>query len=77
MTSWIVIDGGVFFAAAVEEMYSQQAKDLLGWVRTQRLKLAAPSLCLYEMASIVRKTVHREAVSADDGEKLLNQLLEH
>lgn len=77
MTSWIVIDGGVFFAASVEEPDSQQARDLLDWVKTERLNMAAPGLCLYEMASIVRKYVHRDTMTADYGKRLLDRLLRH
>lgn len=77
MTSWIVIDGGVFFSAAVQEPHSQQANELLLWVQAQRLKMAAPALCLYEMASTVRKTVHRQVITVEFGAALLDQLMKH
>jgi predicted nucleic acid-binding protein len=75
MTSWIVIDAGVFLASVLQEQYSDQVAALLEWVKNEGLSLAAPELCRYEMASSLRKIAHRGPISPPDGERLLTYLL--
>lgn len=75
MNSWIVIDSGVLIASVIEETYTEQADDLLEWIDRQNLKIVAPMLLRYEVAATLRKLVYRGSIEAEDGARLLTQIL--
>lgn len=74
MTSWIVLDSGVFIATVVDEEQTNKARHLVHWIGTEGMNITAPTLCLYEMASTMRKIVRRGQITSEDGARLLHRL---
>lgn len=55
MTSWVVVDAGVFLTAVLVERYTPQAKALLRTWDRQGIQAAAPALFRYEIVAVMRK----------------------
>jgi predicted nucleic acid-binding protein len=75
MTSWVVLDSGVLLAAVLPEQYSVQAKRLLERLSAQATRLAAPLLFRYEVVAVLRKYVHRRALTLEEAAQHLDLLL--
>jgi predicted nucleic acid-binding protein len=66
----------VFLKVAVEELDSEQVRELWAeWARAS-VELVAPTLLFYEVASSLRKKIVREGFTPDEAESSLHYLLD-
>src|SRR5258707_9257729 len=77
MTAWVVADSGIFIATALKETYSVQAEQLVRNWREQGIQIAAPTLFRYEIIAVMRKSVFRGNVSAEQAITGRDALLEY
>lgn len=71
MINNLVIDSNVFFKIIANEPDSLQAENLLNWCLDNSVKLYAPKLFEYEIASITQKAVRENRFDKTINESLL------
>jgi predicted nucleic acid-binding protein len=75
MTSWVVVDSGIYLTSALNEPHAANANDLLATLVASQFQLAAPYLFRYELVSVIRKHVARGTITLADGRTMLQGLL--
>jgi predicted nucleic acid-binding protein len=76
MTSCVVIDAGFAFKLLLPNPARDQLKQLLRQWSSQGIELYAPSLWLYELTSILTKTVHFGEIDERDARDSLSLAVE-
>jgi predicted nucleic acid-binding protein len=75
MTSWVVVDSGLYLAIGLNEPLAASAQALLASLVAGKYQIAAPYLFRYELVSVIRKYVVRGRVTLDDAQEMLRGLL--
>ena len=75
MTSWVVVDSGIVIASVLPEPLSGKAETLLKHYEQNAFQLAAPTLFLYEIVAVMRKSVFRNIITDAEAQTRLNLLL--
>jgi predicted nucleic acid-binding protein len=75
MTSWVVVDSGLYLAIGLHEPFAANAQALLDSLIAAKYQMAAPYLFRYELALVTRKYVARGRITLDDAQEMLRGLL--
>jgi hypothetical protein len=59
MTSWVVVDSGIYLAGVLRETISSKALVFLTFIDVQQWAVAAPMLFRYEVTAVLRKQVYQ------------------
>ena len=76
MTSWVCIDANVVLKLVLNEEYSEQADALWSDFKSQAYTIIAPPLAIYEIAAVLRQTVHRGEIDPGEGREALAAILQ-
>lgn len=75
--SQVVLDSGIFIASAFPETLTVQAQELIAQLQRDQASLHAPSLLRYELVAVSRKAVYQQRVTAEEGLKACEKLLNY
>lgn len=75
MTSWAVVDSGIYLTIGLHEPFEANAQAVLDSLIAAKYQMAAPYLFRYELVSVTRKYVARGRITLNDAEEMLRGLL--
>ncbi|HVU14040.1 MAG TPA: type II toxin-antitoxin system VapC family toxin [Phototrophicaceae bacterium] len=75
MTSWVVVDSGLYLAVALNETHAATTKAFLNAITLAQTRIGAPFLFRYEIISVIRKHIYRGSITLEDGRVLAQGLL--
>ncbi|NOX63467.1 MAG: type II toxin-antitoxin system VapC family toxin [Chloroflexi bacterium] len=75
MSSWICVDSGIALKLVLDEPDSLSAERLWQSWLEQDYHLIAPSLFVFEIVSVLRKTVHRGLLTPEQGRRAIDEAL--
>lgn len=75
MTSWVVVDSGVFLSLALQEKDAPKAKKLFNLWANLGYTIATPYLFRYEIISVTRKYISSGKLTVTDGRQLMEGIL--
>ena len=73
--SLVCLDANVVVRSLIPAPLSDQAEALLQEVRTRQLILIAPALLAFEVTSVLRRLVHLQELTPDEGEEAFETFL--
>jgi len=76
LASLVVADSGIFLATVLLEPHTSQAKALVAFWEETGIQVAAPTLFRYEIVAVTRKSVYQKRLSAEEGIKGRDFLME-
>jgi predicted nucleic acid-binding protein len=72
--SQVVIDSSFLLKILLPEDKSEHAENLWkGWIKNS-IKVAAPTLIVFEVSSVLRNKIYRGILENDDAKELINQI---
>ena len=75
MTSWVVVDSGLYLSVALNEPLATATKAFLDSLVSDQIRIGAPFLFRYELIAVIRKHIYRGSITLEDGRLLAQGLL--
>jgi predicted nucleic acid-binding protein len=75
MTSWVVIDSGIYLTLSLQEKDAPKAKKLFNMLANSGYTIATPYLFRYEITSVTRKHIASGKLTVADGRQLMEGIL--
>jgi predicted nucleic acid-binding protein len=73
----VVLDSGILIASVFPETLTSQAKQFIKQLQTDNTTLHAPALLRYEVVAVSRKAVYQGRVTAEEGVRACDRLLNY